>query len=273
MMKSTDIFLEPIVSRLQENLPEAGDFKACLAFSLHKSGSTLLHSMVQGVCRRQSIPTYNIPTQMFGEEGLKDVEWSNSQAVANLIDHGRVYNGFRFFPEFMKTHPVLDDCRVVLLVRDPRDALVSQFFSFGGRHISHVMPKKNADDFIAALKRDSEKNIDDYVLEKADVLKRSLVVYRGQFNPNNWLLAKYEDVYFDKHSFLEKCFDHFHFDVPQSVLRKVVEINDVRPETEDVTKHIRKGRPGDHKEKLKPRTIDKLNKIFADTCNWYGIEL
>ena len=49
--------------------------------------------------------------------------------------------------------------------------------------------------------------------------------------------------------------------------------NDIRPVEEDMSKHIRKGTPGDHREKLQKETIAKLNDIFRDTCSFYGYDL
>jgi len=58
-----------------------------------------------------------------------------------------------------------------------------------------------------------------------------------------------------------------------SIIAKVAADNDVRPATEEVGKHIRKGAPGDHREKLKPETIDALNAQFRDIGQRYGYAL
>lgn len=250
-----------------------GDFQECFVFSIHKSGSSLLYNMIREVCLMENIPAVNIPDTIF-REGVKAGEWDRDPALLPLIDFGRIYYGFRFLPQILTSPAVrLKEKKSVLLVRDPRDALVSQYFSFGGRYISHKLPEKNAQNYLDKYKNTEHLDIDTYVLQAANDLLRKLTTYKTHLDFSRVLVLHYEDLYFDKFSFLAAVFAHFGFSVSEKVLNSVAEKNDVRPVKEDITKHIRKGLPGDHSEKLGKETIKTLDNIFSGIGTFYGYSL
>lgn len=260
-------------SEIFRNLPAPGDFEDCYAFSIHKAGSSLMHKMIGEVCRAQGIPAITIPDALF-HEGPAYAEWDKDPDLLPYFRPGRLYYGFRHLPPVMTEPPLrLREKRAVLLVRDPRDALVSQYFSFGGKHISHVLPSKNKDAFLQKAKATEDLDIDAYVLRQANNHFNKLQAYRVNLDFDKVLLRRYEQIYYDKRQFLGEIFDHFRLEVDPAILDTVAAKNDIRP-TEEVTgKHIRKGEPGDHREKLKPATIEKLNEKFATICRFYGYEL
>src|SRR5690606_17912422 len=116
-------------------------------------------------------------------------------------------------------------------------------------------------------------DIDGYVIRAAKDYLKKLQAYKDHLNFDQVLLCHYEDIYFDKESFLIDMFSHFGLEVDETVIRQVAADNDIRPLVEDPTRHIRKGHPGDHREKLQPSTIEQLNDKFHDICQWYGYEL
>ncbi len=255
-------------------LPEQeADIDRCFAFSVHKSGSTMLGKMIKDVCKRRGIPAVSIPNFFFSE-GVSAQAWKDDHKLAPVFTRQILYYGFRFLPPVMREPGVgLRDCRFVLLVRDPRDALVSQYFSYGKTSGSHALPKKNAEAFIAAREALPERTIDEYVIHVSRQLRNKLTAYRDNLNFDLGLTRRYEDVFFDKATFLGEIFKHFGIDVPGGVIAKVADKHDIRPDKEDETRHIRKGTPGDHREKLKPETIATLNDTFREVGSFYGYEM
>ena len=254
-------------------LPPAGDFEQCYAFSIHKSGSTLMHKMIGEVCHAANIPSVTIPDILF-REGLAEKDWESDPRMADLFTRGRVYYGFRYLPPFLPAgDPGFRERPTVLLVRDPRDALVSQYYSFGGRYQSHRLPDKNKEQFIERTQRTAHLEIDEYVLQAARNYLRKLQAYRDALDFDSILLRRYEDIYFDKRQFIGDIFDTFGLSVPSSILDAVAERNDIRPAVEETAKHIRKGAPGDHREKLQPETIAKINALYKDIAPAYGYVL
>ena len=238
-----------------------GSFPECYAFSMHKAGSSLMHAMINQVCHLANIAGFSIPDTLF-MEGIFENVWGNDERILDLIGSGRIYYGFRHLPKVLLNESVhLRKKKSVLLIRDPRDALVSQYFSYGGKNISHRLPDKNKDVFLEKAQNTSHMDIDQYVLTVAAGYRNKLKIYKDNLNFDNVLLFKYEDIYFDKRKFLEDIFNHFGIAVESTLLDEVAARHDVRPEVEDVAKHIRKGTPGDHVDKLRPETINKLNDI------------
>lgn len=258
---------------LEKQLTQPGDFAACFAFSIHKAGSTLMHNMIAQVCAEANIPALNIPAILF-REGIADQDWRDDNSLLELIVPGRVYYGYRYLPEILqRSEAGIKECKSVLLVRDPRDALVSEYFSYGGKHITHKLPDKNSEQFIKSKEANKSLDIDRYVLTSAGNHLKKLQDYKNYLDFDHVLLRRYEQIFFDKHRFLADIFDHFDIAVPADILARVAEKNDVRPQSEDQTKHIRKGTPGDYREKLQPDTIAKLNDRFQEICRWYGYDL
>ena len=249
------------------------DFGRCFAFSVHKSGSTMLGKMIADVCRRRDLPNVSIPNFFFSE-GISAQDWKDDARLAPVFTRDILYYGFRFLPPVLQDPQVgLRKSRFVLLVRDPRDALVSQYFSYGKASGSHAVPKKNAEAFIAVREALPERSIDEYVIDVSRQLRNKLTAYRDHLNFDLGLVRRYEDVFFDKKTFLREIFEHFGVDVPRGVIAKVAAKHDIRPEQEDETRHIRKGTPGDHQEKLLPETIEKLNDTFRKIGRFYGYEM
>ena len=261
---------DAISSALPEGQP---GFNRCFAFSVHKNGSTMLERMIKDVCKRRDIPNVSIPSFFF-TEGIPAQVWRDDKKLAPVFTKDILYHGFRFLPPVLQEAEVgLQDCRFVLLVRDPRDALVSQYFSYGKSTGSHAVPKKNAEAFIAARDALPERTIDEYVIALSRQLRKKLEAYRDALNFDLGLVRRYEDVFFDKETFLGEVFEHFDIKVPKGLIARVAEKHDIRPEKEDQTQHIRKGTPGDHKEKLLPETIEVLSKTFREVGGFYGYEM
>jgi Sulfotransferase domain len=257
----------------ETKLVPAGRFLECYAFSIHKAGSTLMHAMIGEVCKLANVPGISIPDILF-KEGIFEKDWTDDERILDLITPGRIYYGFRHLPKaFLNESLHLRDKKSVLLVRDPRDALVSQYFSYGGKNVSHKLPDKNKEAFLEKAQATAHMGIDQYVLSAAAGYRNKLNAYKDNLNFDNVLLFKYEDIYFDKRKFLGDIFSHFGIAVESKLLDDIAAKHDVRPEVEDAAKHIRKGTPGDYVNKLSSETIEKLNKIFADICAWYGYDL
>ena len=150
--------------------------------------------------------------------------------------------------------------------------MVSGYFSFkpGG---SHRPPAQNAEEWLK--KRDSQKavEIDDYVQTASELARNRIVAYHPLIASGFVKIFKYEEMFFDKEAFLISVLEHFGLKASPTVVSDVAAKHDKRPKKEDPTKHIRKGVPGDHKEKLSPDTIAWLNGYFREAVAPLGYSL
>lgn len=246
------------------------DFPPRFAFSLHKCGSTLLVNLVEDVLRDAKIPCVNPARELFAL-GFSGAVWGADPGFLDIVKPGYVYTGFRDFPPTLTTQ-TLAATKSVLMVRDPRDALVSAYFSFGPGG-SHKPPRKNE----AAAKRMQDRRaeeksltIDEWVLGRMAHFNAKFIAYAPYLDMPQLQLFRYEDVFFDKLSFARALFAHLNFDIDDAILVRAAAKHNVVPDTERPQLHIRKGLPGDHKEKLLPETIAALNVGLKTAMDIYG---
>lgn len=241
---------------------EPADRSAFFVFGLHKCGSTLLQSVAQNICLHYAnIPVVKIPASCFSQ-GITDIEWRRKEELNSLIFDGYAYLDFRYLPEFLISNPVFNLSNKFLMVRDPRDAVVSMYYSAA---YSHVKPKAGAGK--AAMEKFSEYvssvDINDWAVTYATSWLQIWDTYdRHLFEDATCKVVRYEDIFFDKERLVEEFISHLDIDLPTSVVKMVAERFHVVPKKEDPTQHIRKGVPGDHKEKLTPDTVARLNERF-----------
>ncbi len=261
-------------SDIIEELPVAeAEFRPSFAFSLHKNGSSLFFGMLSTVCHRAGIPGASIPDAIF-QNGVADKEWETAPEILSFLRRRMLHYGFRYLPAGLEDDPtILQGKRFVILVRDPRDALVSQYFSFGRRRGSHVLPAKRPEAYQRMLDNLPEVGIDEYVLGAAPLLKNRLEAYRRALEYTNGLVYRYEDAYYDKERLLRAAFAHWQISVPDDVLIQTSAVFDIRPSVEDDSKHIRQGTPGDHLRKLAPETVAGLNDRLGDVAAFFGYDL
>ncbi|MEG3085509.1 sulfotransferase domain-containing protein [Sphingomonas sp. PB2P12] len=253
-------------------MPVAGVGSESFVFSVHKAGSSLLFGMLEDLFARCEVPAISIPDILF-LEGIGDHAWEADDDIRPMFTPGYVYFGFRSFPPVLENYARFGAVRKVFLIRDPRDILTSQYFSFGGKHFSHRLPNKNADSVVEYHMRDKHLEIDEYVIDHAEVLHDKLRCYRERIFDENLLIVRYEDIFFDKYRSLQAVISHIGINIDRTAIEAVAMAHDIRPVSEDPTRHIRRGTPGDHANKLQPVTIEKLTTMFRDVMCDFGYQL
>ncbi len=221
---------------------------------LLKSGSTLLNRVMRPITAAAGL-TYRSPAGETFERGL-----NFKDAAVDFEPFGYAYGGFRDLP-----WPLPDFAaeRTVLLVRDPRDALTSYYFSLAFSHA----PPGTADNpdllrvFEARRDRVRSMTIDDFVLQEApahaDRIRHTLA------NAPRPRLYRYEEIIFDKRAWAADMIDYLGLSPPPRLVASVVARNDVLPTQDAPLDHIRHVTPGDHRHKLLPETIAALDARFA----------
>jgi len=253
-------------------MPIPGAGTESFVFSVHKAGSSLLFGMLENVFAKCEVPAISIPDILFLEGVLDDI-WQADDDIRPMFMPGCVYFGFRSFPAVLGNYARLGGVPKVILIRDPRDILTSQYFAFGGKHFSHRLPDKNADLLVDCHMRYKNMEIDEYVIEHAEVLHAKLSDYKKHIFDENLFMLRYEDIFFDKAHFLESVLTHIGVIIDSDVIKQIAAAHDIRPVSEDSTQHIRRGTPGDHANKLQPATIEKLTTMFRNLMGDFGYRL
>jgi len=247
------------------------DKPSVYAFSLHKAGSVLLDSVLRSLCDRVGLTYVSLMTEFF-RLGLaeKDVPSSASRVFA---DGGYCFGGFRSFPKTFEI-PNLGRRKSVLLVRDPRDMLVSHYYSMRS---SHPDPGRALTTSMQGLsRRDAalKLSVDEYALDYASYYARQLDRYIAVLEKNrgNFALFRYEDVIFNKRQWIADICEAFDWDVSAPAMSRIAKRNDIVPSAEDEGRHIRQVAPGDGMRKLQPETIEKLSAMFTQQFSFFGYD-
>ena len=241
------------------------------AFSLPKAGSVLLDSIMHALSDHIGV-TYVSLMGNFFNMGLaeQDMPEATSRVFA---DYGYCFGGFRAYPKTFEI-PNLSTKESILLVRDPRDMLVSHYFSMRS---SHPDPGKVLTTGRTSLPRRDKALVmsaDEYALDLASYYVRQFDRYIDVLDANRDLftLFRYEDVIFNKRSWVADICSAFDWDVSPRVVNKIADKNDIVPRAENEAKHVRQVTPGDGMRKLQPETIEKLNDLFAKQLDYFGYE-
>ena len=237
----------------------AADIESFFVFSMHKTGSTLLNEMLVDVCRIANVPIFS-PEQIEFRNGLPLGELDLS-VQSWFRRPGYCFSGFRTFPKYLEGVD-LTPIRKIFLIRDPRDMVVSRYYS---TKISHPIASGELGEKMKELReRVASMGVDEYCLWYSNIISFQFTDYAKNIFDANLKVCRYEDVIFEKRKWLADTLEYAGIKILDSQIHEVADKHDVVPDVEDETKHIRRVIPGDHKNKLKPETIEQLNIIFAD---------
>ncbi len=227
-----------------------------LFFSVHKSGSSISLRYLKRLARRNDLKRLNY------EAYLSSVA-PNKKGLLLAPDFlKRAFNPVGYFYGCLRTFvnvPELDKYKIVLLLRDPRDVLVSYYFSM--KHTNTIHQNKG----VEARKRVNEITIDEYVLEIVPRFKLVYETYIEKLLPlENVYFTKFEDLIEDSPKWLQGVADYCDLEVENDLLDEIKKNVNNEPRKENPRSHHRKSTHGDFKVKLKEETVEKLNEAFDE---------
>lgn len=239
----------------------------CFILGVRKSGSSILNKMVNALALIHNFGFVDFG-RMF-EAGLMPNDWREDPGLEDILFGGTVYGGFRDFPTGLKNAPGFISGQKVLLVRDPRDALVSEYFSTA---YSHPVPAEGParEDMLAMREKVHNSSLEEAVLRRPRGMRITLMEYAPLLSDPKTKVYRYEDVIFDKRRLLEEISVHFGWPVEPKGIDLILKWADVVPKEERPTEFIRQVRPGDHKRKLSDKAIAELDRILAEPLKLFG---
>lgn len=173
---------------------------------------------------------------------------------------------FEFISKFL-SHPNMSKVNIIFWIRDPRDILVSMYYSFGFSHglSNNILIKRYQEE---RRKKIQKMTLDEYVLHESKKIKQKFEIMKSLIERHdNHILLSYEEMINDFDSFFAK-------------LSKVVSIGETEKEKifketrpskeENVNQHKRKGSVGTYKEKLKNETVIELNNELLPILEYFN---
>ncbi len=232
-----------------------------------KAGSVLLDGLLKDITEAARQPSFNLYEQLFMHgypSAQSDFDWSKL-----FRPSGIVYYGFRDFPNFAL--PLSPSNPLALLVRDPRDMLVSAYYS---RLASHALPVDGPHraELLDVRKVTVALSIDEFCHAHGEEYMRSLH-HNRQSGSKQATIFRYEDIIFRKAQFVSDLCALMGVELARDEVNRIAQAYDIMPRKEDIGAHVRQVRPGNFREKLSADTIAFLNETYRDFLAEYDYPL
>ena len=242
-----------------------------LHFSVNRGATQYVKSILSRCARQNDLVHVRLTDYAFNSsfpylDHLSELEMDKYRHV--FLPVGYLYSVFGGMVEGISD---LDAYRVVLMVRDPRDVLTSEYFSIAYSH-RPPLGKNKASSFGDRRELARQIGIDEYAVAQCARLRRVYERYADRLlgRPNVAMLT-YEQMMSDFEAWLDRLLDHCGLTTTPRLRRALVdEARRSRPKTEDVFRHRRQALPGDHRRKLRAETIGRLEASFSRVLEAFG---
>lgn len=248
----------------KEGLKVHGEKTSVLFFTTHKSASTFLDKIFNEVAAFSNYTKIDFDGYFTTWDEKLYSNYSNDEFLKKaFITKGIIYGPFRNFVNV----PKLEKYKIIVLVRDPRDVLVSSYYSYKFSHLN--ISKKN----VTQKKELSTKSIDEFVQSHSDYYLNVLNdYYHKLLERDNTLLLRYEDMVKDYEFFLTTILEFIDVTLIdyQPIIKSKFKVSfDLQ---ENKLKHVRKATPGEYRGKLDSKTIEFLNFKFQKILKGLGYD-
>lgn len=264
------------LSLLNGKINSDSSHQSILFFTLHKCASVYVQKLLYDLAEDAGITPVNFENYFWKSTKLpKTVEKQLKQAFkpvgylygpfrsTNLLPKMQEMGGYKFIDN-------IDDYKILLMMRDPRDVLTSKYFSLA---YSHNIPKLQEEQMLATREDTLKMTVDEFVTTRSQgELKKYTEYCRELIGRPNVLFVKYEDMVNNFDTWLHTIIKYLEIDVSQEKVNKIISDADFTVDKEDIHSHKRQVTPGDHKRKLKPESIDTLNSQFGEVLDLLGYE-
>ena len=252
--------LIPLLSRFERG--QKAVFPAAtglMVHALHKSASMFLFKFFDDLCSTLDVPLFSIHNTP-----------PNENAVHDSCDESFVICPIRSLQIVEGVFSKAQNLRYLVQVRDPRDVLVSEYYSLGWLHSLDGW-NEEARQRRAKIQ---ETPIDQFVLAenltgKASLLERMQPLPELLHHPSVTIVT-YEEMVNDFPSWLSKVLGTLELEECDAFREQLV----LKYQDEFLPTpsggHKRKVTPGDHRVQLQPATIERLNEKFSSILNCMG---
>jgi hypothetical protein len=248
--------------------------------TMHKAASVYVGDIFKEIFSRHGYGTFDPATAAF-ERGMSESASTAEQAM-RLLEPDHFYGPFRAESAFLAAQII--PARPIIHVRDPRDCLVSLYYSL---LFSHPVPGGAAATFFLQRRESLQAmTIDGFVrkcllAERLDTreigwgYRRFLRFSRAlKAKRPETILSKYEDMVTEFPDWLVAIVGQLGIEIDYDIIIDLVErtnfLVNLRVE-ENHLQHKRQITPGDHRRKLCLETQEILTEFYAEelTCLGY----
>ena len=248
--------------------------QSILLFSIYRAGSTFIGGLMKKIAGEAGLTVVDLDGYFY--ELGKGKEWEGKGRVTLDVPYratGYFYGPFRSFNRGIRH---IEDYKILLVLRDPRDVIVSSYYSIYS-HVTPLLESRQAlQTRVQRRKKELEQTVDEFVINRLNsnprFLDRYFEYHKELMGKPNVLFLKYEDMVENFDTWLDRLVEFLGMDLSREFIDRVKAEADFKVTKEDIHKHKRQVTPGDHKRKLKPGTIDILNSKTGEIRKLFGYE-
>lgn len=247
--------------------------KSILHFSLNKAATQYVKSILQKASLENGLVYAGFNEYAFDS----DIPYFDHLSIEQMEKYQHVFKptGYLYsvFGGMVENIARMEDYAIVYAVRDPRDILVSNYYSIAFSHIEPNLISSKRKGFLQKRKDAKSISIDNFAINQAEHLLAVMNKYDHLLikRHKNIYLAKYEDMINNFEKWLTDLSDKTGLNISLRLKNElIIQNKSLAPKQEDQKKHLRKGKSGDYLDKLQPQTIEFLNKKFGQVLQSLG---
>jgi hypothetical protein len=185
------------------------------------------------------------------------------ERVGRFVAQGRFYAPLRYFVDI----PHLDQYKVLLVLRDPRDVLVSRYYS---ERFAHVRLDKG---FLDHCRKVEDMTIEEFVVGYTDDVGAHYRLFMEHAaDLEHAHVVPYEEVIADFAGFLRGVNEYASLGRSEEEILEIAGRESFSVSSEDKYSHKRSVKARNFEEKLPAETIAVLNRELGDILDHFGWE-
>lgn len=234
-----------------------------LFFTTRKCASTFLARLFRSLNRRHLELLYlDLAAYTWETRNEPVVEFVRARAGSLFLDKGIFYGPLRFYVD--TSH--LTMARRFAMLRDPRDVIVSDYFSVRYSH-RPAASRSRSSGLQERRNQVAGYSVEEYALAAAPYYRAIFDEYRLNL-PRECVLT-YEEMWRDFDGWLDSFAGllGIHLDHDERSRCEAL-FHQGQSSGEDAQRHRRKGTPGDYAEKLSAEVAAELTAQFSDIVEW-----
>lgn len=233
-------------------------------FTVRKCASTMMRRLLAEIATRHlGITPVNLVAYLWDTSSVPDIyAHLNTNRLGLFRDNGFLYAPLR--------RPVdlghLPAVRTLAMLRDPRDVVVSAYYSARYSHRPPANRSRRAG-FDERRLAAAEMSFDDWVRQEAQQTSQVYADFREQLARES--VVTYEDMWQDFDSWLRQVERILELQLTAPDRARLKAIADIQPGSTEIPQaHRRQGAPGDFRHKLSAELAQELTALFEPELQW-----
>ena len=233
---------------------------------MHKAGSSYVGTILRSLFAASGFIVSDPCTTAF-DAGLDEVQYV-SHVIGSLAAPGTFSGPYRTASELVGLR---QDTRPIVHIRDPRDCLVSFYYS---RAFSHVLPPPGPSRDVLLHDRYLARSmtVDEYVLDRLPYIQDQLNALQSTTMARpEAVMSRYETMVTDFAGWITDIVERVELDVQKETIARLARAAEFKVQ-ENEWNHKRQVTPGDFRRKLSSQTQNALTERLIDGLQYFGFD-